>query len=82
MVKIEFKYPDVINTDEFLLFDSGCYDTGEKVVYIFHYRGFQHLIETLIHETLHAIIHKVAGEEITIKYDAICTSVEQVNRKV
>ena len=74
-IKIKFNSPS--EEDAFALPVGGCYIPETKTIFIYCRRkrsekNFIREIELIIsHETLHPLIHSIAGEKATLQFDLI-----------
>jgi len=49
----------------------GVFDTGFGVVYIFGELHENEIEDILVHETLHYVLHRVAGKKASLKLDRV-----------
>ena len=53
----------------------GVFDTGFGVVYVFGELHENEIEDVLVHETLHYVLHRVAGKKASLRLDRIYSHV-------
>lgn len=49
----------------------GVFDTEHGTVYIFGELHENDIEDTIVHETLHYVLHKIAGKRVSLKLDRV-----------